>query len=235
MIKVESIETWGFEHAIRGMRNPLNSWIKSDSYPAIDCGKCGRIEREGICNPREHDCSPYYCYDIGENDLSLMQKLFAAGHPHRKYLRQIFVAMDITAPLYWWKEFDTYKVGTTANSCSTMHKIAAKEFAIEDFSDEHLETGWLACLEDTIIPLLNRARTKFIETKDKRYWWQMIQLLPSSYNQRRTVTMTYENVMNMLDYREGHKLDEWREFCEILRELPYVAKLRDPKGGNPND
>lgn len=235
MIKVESIETWGFEHAIRGMRNPLNSWIKSDSYPAVDCGKCGRIEREGICNPREHDCSPYYCYDIGENDLSLMQKLFAAGHPHRKYLRQIFVAMDITAPLYWWKEFDTYKVGTTANSCSTMHKIAAKEFDIEDFSDEHLETGWLACLEDTIIPLLNRARTKFIETKDKRYWWQMIQLLPSSYNQRRTVTMTYENVMNMLDYREGHKLDEWREFCEILRELPYVAKLRDPKGGNPND
>lgn len=118
MIKVENIEVWGFEHAVRGMRNPLNSWDRSDSYPAVDCGKCGRIEREGICHPKEHDCTPYYCYEIGENDLTLMRKLFAAGHPHRKYLRQIFVAMDITAPLYWWKEFDTYKVGTTANSCS---------------------------------------------------------------------------------------------------------------------
>lgn len=227
MIKVENIDTWGFEHAIRGMRNPLNSWDRSDSYPAVDCGKCGRIEREGICHPKEHDCTPYYCYEIGKNDLTLMRKLFAAGHPHRKYLRQIFAVMDITAPLYWWKEFDTYKVGTTANSCSTMHKIAAKEFAVEDFSDEHLETGWLACLDDTIIPLLNRARTKFIATKDKRYWWQMIQLLPSSYNQRRTVSMTYENVMNMLDYREGHKLDEWREFCKILKQLPYVEVIRD--------
>lgn len=134
MIKVENIEVWGFEHAIRGMRNPLNSWDRSDSYPAVDCGKCGRIEREGICHPKEHDCTPYYCYEIGENDLTLMRKLFAAGHPHRKYLRQIFVAMDITAPLYWWKEFDTYKVGTTANSCSTMHKIAVKEFELSDFS-----------------------------------------------------------------------------------------------------
>ena len=202
MIKVENIEVWGFEHAVRGMRNPLNSWDRSDSYPAVDCGKCGRIEREGICHPKEHDCTPYYCYEIGENDLTLMRKLFAAGHPHRKYLRQIFVAMDITAPLYWWKEFDTYKVGTTANSCSTMHKIAAKEFTIEDFSVEHLL---------------------------KEYWWQMIQLLPSSYNQRRTVTMTYENVMNMLDYREGHKLDEWREFCEILRALPHVEVIRNGK------
>lgn len=202
MIKVENIEVWGFEHAVRGMRNPLNSWDRSDSYPAVDCGKCGRIEREGICHPKEHDCTPYYCYEIGENDLTLMRKLFAAGHPHRKYLRQIFVAMDITAPLYWWKEFDTYKVGTTANSCSTMHKIAAKEFTIEDFSVEHLL---------------------------KEYWWQMIQLLPSSYNQRRTVTMTYENVMNMLDYREGHKLDEWREFCEILRALPHVEVIRNSK------
>lgn len=134
MIKVENIEVWGFEHAIRGMRNPLNSWDRSDSYHAVDCGKCGRIEREGICYPKEHDCTPYYCYEIGENDLTLMRKLFAAGHAHRKYLRQIFVAMDITAPLYWWKEFDTYKVGTTANSCSTMHKIAAKEFELSDFS-----------------------------------------------------------------------------------------------------
>ena len=234
MIKVESIETWGFEHAIRGMRNPLNSWIKSDSYPAVDCGKCGRIEREGICNPREHDCSSYYCYDIGENDLTLMRKLFAAGHPHRKYLRQIFVAMDIIAPLYWWKEFDTYKVGTTANSCSTMHKIAAKEFELSDFSTEHLVGLSIAALQG-VLDVMNLERKHFLVTHDKDFWWQMIQLLPSSYNQRRTVTMTYENVMNMLDYREGHKLDEWREFCEILRELPYVAKLRDPKGGNPND
>ena len=224
MIKIENIETWGFEHAIRGMRNPLNSWDRSDSS-----------FEESVPDYAMDTARTYPCVKIGENDLALMRQLFAAGHPHRKYLRQIFVAMDITAPLYWWKEFDTYKVGTTANSCSTMHKIAAKEFSFEDFSDEHLETGWLACLDDTIIPLLNRARTKFIETKDKRYWWQMIQLLPSSYNQRRTVTMTYENVMNILDYREGHKLDEWREFCEILRALPYVAKFRDPKGGSPND
>lgn len=228
MIKVENIEVWGFEHAVRGMRNPLNSWDRSDSYPAVDCGKCGRIEREGICHPKEHDCTPYYCYEIGENDLTLMRKLFAAGHPHRKYLRQIFVAMDITTPLYWWKEFDTYKVGTTANSCSTMHKIAAKEFTIEDFSVEHLLAENTVYFGKTI-ERLNNARNKFLETKDKEYWWQMIQLLPSSYNQRRTVTMTYENVMNMLDYREGHKLDEWREFCEILRALPHVEVIRNGK------
>lgn len=213
MIKVENIDTWGFEHAIRGMRNPLNSWARSDSsfgYKAYSGEFVSDLK-------------------IGENDLKLMRQLYVGGQPHRKYLRQIFAVMDITAPLYWWKEFDTYKVGTTANSCSTMHKIAAKEFSIEDFSDEHLETVWLACLDDTIIPLLNRARTKFIATKDKRYWWQMIQLLPSSYNQRRTVSMTYENVMNMLDYREGHKLDEWREFCEILRALPHVEVIRNGK------
>lgn len=235
MIKVESIEVWGFEHAIRGMRNPLNSWIKSDSYPAVDCGKCGRIEHEGMCNPREHDCSPYYCYDIGENDLSLMRKLFAAGHPHRKYLRQIFVAMDITAPLYWWKEFDTYKVGTTANSCSTMHKIAAKEFEPSDFSTEHLSEDVISKPFKDIIDCLNFFRGLYNLNKDKSDWWQMIQLLPSSYNQRRTVTMTYENVMNMLDYREGHKLDEWREFCETLRSLPYVTELRNIKEERNDD
>ena len=228
MIKVENIEVWGFEHAIRGMRNPLNSWDRSDSYPAVDCGKCGRIEREGICHPKEHDCTPYYCYEIGENDLALMRKLFAAGHPHRKYLRQIFVAMDITAPLYWWKEFDTYKVGTTANSCSTMHKIAAKEFELSDFSTEHLVGLSIAALQG-VLDVMNLERKHFLVTHDKDCWWQMIQLLPSSYNQRRTVTMTYENVMNMLDYREGHKLDEWREFCEILRALPHVEVLRHGK------
>lgn len=226
MIKVENIEVWGFEHAIRGMRNPLNSWDRSDSYPAVDCGKCGRIEREGICHPKEHDCTPYYCYEIGENDLTLMRKLFAAGHPPRKYLRQIFVAMDITAPLYWWKEFDTYKVGTTANSCSTMHKIAAKEFELSDFSTEHLVGLSIAALQG-VLDVMNLERKHFLVTHDKDCWWQMIQLLPSSYNQRRTVTMTYENVMNMLDYREGHKLDEWREFCEILRALPHVEVIRN--------
>lgn len=232
MIKVENIDTWGFEHAIRGMRNPLNSWDRSDSYPAVDCGKCGRIEREGICYPKEHDCTPYHCYEIGKNDLTLMRKLFAAGHPHRKYLRQIFVAMDITAPLYWWKEFDTYKVGTTANSCSTMHKLTSKEFELDDFSHEHLIVACINSLKRTIEDL-NACREAYLSDgiKDpewkKEIWWQMIQLLPSNYNQRRTVTMTYENVMNMLDYREGHKLDEWREFCKILKQLPYVEVIRD--------
>ena len=138
MIKVENIEVWGWEHAIRGMRNPMNSWDKSDSYPAVDCGKCGIVEREGVCQPKEHDCTPYECYALGPNDLSLMQRLFNGGTEHRKYLRQIIVSLDITAPLYWWKEFDTYKVGTVANSCSTMHKIQAKEFTPDDFSHEHL-------------------------------------------------------------------------------------------------
>lgn len=232
MIKVEHIDTWGFEHAIRGMRNPLNSWDRSDSYPAVDCKRCGVIDREGICKPKEHDCTPYLCYAIGENDLTLMRKLYAGGQPHRKYLRQIFAVMDITAPLYWWKEFDTYKVGTTANSCSTMHKIAAKEFTLDDFSVEHLgivpncDPEYEGAFEGVIMAL-NEARHCYLDTKDKAYWWQMIQLLPTSYNQKRTVSMTYENVMNMLDYREGHKLDEWRKFCEILRGLPYVEDIRN--------
>lgn len=227
MIKVENIDTWGFEHAIRGMRNPLNSWERSDSYHAVDCGKCGIIDREGICRPKEHDCTPYLCYAIGENDLTLMRKLYVAGQPHRKYLRQIFAVMDITAPLYWWKEFDTYKVGTTANSCSTMHKIAAKEFTLSDFSIEHLSEDVIDKPFNDIINCLNFFRELYNQNKDKSDWWQMIQLLPSSYNQRRTVSMTYENVMNMLDYREGHKLDEWWEFCKILKQLPYVEEIRD--------
>ena len=215
MIKVENIDTWGFEHAIRGMRNPLNSWDRSDSS-----------FEESVPDYAMDTARTYPCVKIGENDLTLMRKLFAAGHPHRKYLRQIFVAMDIIAPLYWWKEFDTYKVGTTANSCSTMHKIAAKEFELSDFSTEHLVGLSIAALQG-VLDVMNLERKHFLVTHDKDFWWQMIQLLPSSYNQRRTVTMTYENVMNMLDYREGHKLDEWREFCEILRELPYVNEIRD--------
>ena len=240
MIKVENIEVWGFEHAIRGMRNPLNSWDRSDSY----AGKPDCFENCSNCTLGE--------FFVGENDIALMRKLYAAGQPHRKYLRQIFVSMDITAPLYWWKEFDTYKVGTVANSCSTMHKIADKEFTLKDFSHEHLDDEFecikssaadpyvgdfktsIGILLDTIEGL-NWWRNQYLHQKEidagaerlKWCWWQLIQLLPSSYNQRRTVTMTYENVMNMLDYREGHKLDEWREFCKILKQLPYADKIRD--------
>lgn len=210
MIKVENIETWGFEHAIRGMRNPLNSWSRSDSFFGYEA-----YSGEFVPDLK-----------IGENDLKLMRQLYVGGQPHRKYLRQIFAVMDITAPLYWWKEFDTYKVGTTANSCSTMHKIAAKEFTLSDFSTEHLVGKSVAALQN-VLDVMNLEREHYLAAKDKDCWWQMIQLLPSSYNQRRTVSMTYENVMNMLDYREGHKLDEWREFCKILKQLPYVEEIRD--------
>ena len=201
MIKIEKIDTWGFEHAIRGLRNPMNSWYKSDS--------------------NFNDCN-----SIGENDLSLMRRLYKAGSEHRKYLRQIFVSMDITAPLYWWKEFDTYKVGTVANSCSTMHKIQDKEFTLEDFSCEHLLQVALDDLEGTI-ETLNDYRVMYLETKDKKYWWQMIQLLPSSYNQKRTVTMNYENVINIIKQRTGHKLDEWNMFVDELNELPYIKEITE--------
>lgn len=215
MIKVENIETWGFEHAIRGMRNPLNSWARSDSS-----------FEDYVPDYAMDTARTYPCVKIGENDLTLMRQLYVGGQPHRKYLRQIFAVMDITAPLYWWKEFDTYKVGTTANSCSTMHKIAAKEFTLSDFSTEHLVGKSVAALQN-VLDVMNLEREHYLAAKDKDCWWQMIQLLPSSYNQRRTVSMTYENVMNMLDYREGHKLDEWREFCKILKQLPYVEVIRD--------
>ncbi len=217
MIKIENIDVWGFEHAVRGMRNPLNSWDKSDSREI------------NFCNADE------VSFYIGDNDLNLMKKLYQAGTEHRKYLRQIFVSMDITAPLYWWKEFDTYKVGTVANSCSTMHKIASKEFTIDDFSNEHIidycidiECGHAVipeyCLE-AVIDILELCRERYLETKDKKWWWQMIQLLPSSYNQKRTITMNYENVVTILKQREGHKLDEWNTFCVILREFPYIEDI----------
>lgn len=215
MIKVENIDIWGFEHAIRGMRNPLNSWSRSDSS-----------FEDYVPDYAMDTARTYPCVKIGENDLKLMRQLYVGGQPHRKYLRQIFVSMDIIAPLYWWKEFDTYKVGTTANSCSTMHKIAAKEFTLSDFSKEHLVGKSVAALQN-VLDVMNLEREHYLAAKDKDCWWQLIQLLPSSYNQRRTVSMTYENVMNMLDYREGHKLDEWREFCKILKQLPYVEVIRD--------
>lgn len=199
MIRAENIEIWGWRHAIRGMRNPLNSWNKSDSY-------------EG---------------HIGENDLALMQKLFKGGTEHRKFLRQIMVSLDITAPFYWWKEFDTYKVGVTADSCSTMHTIATRDFTREDFSLEHLDDCNLS-LMDMVIDVLNLSRSKYVESRDKSDWWQLIQLLPSSYNQRRTVTMNYENVFSIIRQRSGHKLDEWNDLVTVLSSLPYV---RDIGGG----
>lgn len=232
MIKVEHIDVYGFEAAIRGMRNPMNSWDKIDSkleYEICnsngDCGNCVDIEN---------------CNMLGANDLDLMQRLAKAGTEHRKYLRMITVTMDITAPLYWWKEFDTYKVGTVANSCSTMHKIHAKEFTVDDFSYEHLlaniddmvsfdgEYNYTSfdILESVMIPTLNEYRQKYINTKNKKYWWQMIQLLPSSYNQKRTVMMNYETVFNIINQRSGHKLDEWREFVDVLTGLPYVKELK---------
>ena len=220
MVKVENIDVWGFEHAIRGMRNPMNSWDKSDSikcYANRDC--------PGICN--NNKCG--LC--IGSNDLDLMKRLYKAGTEHRKYLRQIIVSMDIIAPLYWWKEFDTYKVGTVANSCSTMHKIAAKEFELDDFSHEHLLNVGISLLNKTI-EILNKWRDVYVNGNpvykkgDKDIWWQMIQSLPSSYNQRRTITMNYENVMTMIRQRTGHKLDEWNNFVEILKDLPYVKEIK---------
>lgn len=202
------------------MRNPKNSWDKSDSYPAVDCEKCGIVDREGVCVPKEHDCTPFSCYAVGENDMKLMKTLAAAGTDHGKYLRMITVTADITAPFYWWKEYDTYKVGTVANSCSTMHKIQAKVFTLSDFSTDHLSETNLIILGMTI-DALNNARLDFLQNQDKRDWWQMIQLLPASYNQRRTVQFNYAVLKNMYHSRQNHKLDEWREFCQWVKSLPY--------------
>lgn len=215
MIKIENIDVWGFKHAIRGMRNPLNSWYKSDSY----CNWDSYAE----CKNNIKDF--YKNFYVGKNDLDLMKRLYKAGTEHRKYLRQIQVSMDIVAPLYWWKEFDTYKVGTTANSCSTMHKIQAKRFEPIDFSIEHIKKDEFMGVFNTILAGLNVAREEYLKTKDKTYWWQMIQLLPTSYNQRRTITMNYENVVNIIHQRENHKLDEWREFVDELKTLPFIQEI----------
>lgn len=217
MIKIEKTEVVGWEHAIRGMRNPLESWGKSDSLPCreVSCKDCVTDER---CN------TDYDNYYIGTNDLDLMRRLERAGTDHRKFMRMIVVYCDITAPLYWWKEFDTYKVGTVANSCSTMHCIHKKEFTLEDFSNEHLDRESCNLLED-IIANLNVCRKRYLNTKDKDEWWQMIQLLPSSYNQTRTVMLNYEVLANMYKSRRLHKLDEWREFCAWAEGLPYFYKL----------
>ena len=202
MIKVEKIDVNGFEAAIRGMRNPMNSWNKSDSC----------YETDGIS------------YLVEKNDLDLMHRLYKSGPEHRKYLRMIHVTMDVTAPLYWWKEYDTYKISTVANSCSTMHKIHAKEFTLDDFSIDHLTPVSMDILNITI-GQLNVARDYFISTKDKSAWWQMIQLLPSSYNQKRTLDLNYETIINIIHQRTGHKLDEWNLFVEELKKLPYLAEI----------
>ncbi len=205
MLKIEHTQVDGFEATIRGMRNPMNSWEKSDSPMA-----CESL--------------------VGEADLNLMQRLVRGGPDHAKFLRMIIVTCDITAPLYWWKEFDTYKIGTVANSCSTMHKIAAKRFERDDFSHEHLIDGGNYIL-NSIIDMLNEYRAQYLGIKDKKYWWQMIQLLPSSYNQKRTVQMNYQ-VLHAMDSRKGHKLDEWHQLLEWRNELPYYV---DIFGGQTNE
>ena len=201
MIKVEKISVFNFENAIRGMRNPMNSWAKIDSF----------TDEKGN-------------FVMGENDLELAQKLCRGGQPHRKFARQIMVSMDITAPLYWWKEFDTYKVGVTANSTSTMHKIHSKPIEASDFSCDKLSPEGLAVFND-FLKYIEAKRVKFVEGKKKEDWYEIIQTLPSSYNQTRTVTLDYENLYTMYEWRNGHKLDEWRSFCGVIKELPYFSDM----------
>lgn len=220
MIKVENIDAYGFDHAVKAMRNPMNSWDKSDSYycgDKKDCSDCKYHEFPNICH---YDSD----YVIGENDLALMKKLYKAGTEHRTYARMIYVWMDITAPLYWWKEMDRYGVGKSQVSTSTMHKIHAKKFTLDDFSHEHLNISAISTLE-YVIEQLNLDRNAYYNSKDKHYWWQMIQLLPSSYNQKRTICMSYETVFKIIKERTGHRLDEWNEFVEILKDLPYVREI----------
>lgn len=243
MLKVENTEVLGWEHAIRGMRNPKNSWEKSDS------GRCHKDLVRDCVTCVHHNSGYAACaaggFDVGQSDFDLMTRLRNAGTDHRKFMRMITVYLDITAPLYWWKEFDTYKVGTVANSCSTMHKIAAKEFTLDDFSHEHLvddldirieivgtdhrDTGPMEVLGMTI-DVLNHYREKYlVSTKTEEYtglpakdiWWQMIQLLPSSYNQKRTVMLNYEVLANIYKSRRHHKLDEWHTLCDRIESLPY--------------
>jgi hypothetical protein len=208
MLTIDKIQVMNMENAMRGARNPLNSWARSDSYYDEDGNFC-----------------------LGDNDISLGGRLARAGSDHRKFLRQIFVSMDINAPLYWWKEFDTYKVGTVANSCSTMHKIQAKEFTRADFSCDRMTEDALAIL-DTTIAFLEKERVRFVETKARDAWHNMIQLLPTSYNQLRTVTLNYEVLINIYYARRNHKLAEWHTLCHAIEELPYAKELILIKGGD---
>ncbi len=211
MLKVERGVAMNFDNAIRGARNPMNSWAKSDSY-YDESGK----------------------FVMGQADLEFGRRLVCAGTDHRKFIRQIFVSVDITAPLYWWKEFDTYKIATVANSTSTMHKIHSKPFEREDFSHDKMSETALACL-DSVIECLESARVKFVETKEKSYWHDMIQLLPSSYNQMRTVTLNYENLINIYNARHAHKLNEWHVLCDWILSLPYAEYLIAPALKNYQD
>ena len=253
MIKIENVEVVGWEHAIRGMRNPKNSWERSDSdYRQILCDRCDncmsyQLEQWEDCDNCEvnTECKTHDGFMIGPNDHKLMMSLAAGGPVHAKYRRMIMVYLDITAPLYWWKEYDTYKVGSVANSCSTMHKIAEKEFTLEDFSHEHLNDDWASCEVnggDHFYPLsaldvlkitidaLNYWRRRYLATKNKDDWWQMIQLLPSSYNQKRTVMLNYEVLHNIYISRKNHKLDCWGNFCKWIESLPYSELITGEVG-----
>lgn len=214
MIKITNTEVVGWGHAIRGMRNPMNSWNRSDSLfiPAPFCDDDDTWALQEKCGG--------YAPVIKENDSKLMASLAHGGPVHAKFRRMIAVYVDIEAPLYWWKEYDTYKIGTVANSCSTMHKIHAKEFTLDDFSTEHLIVDGEACLQ-SLIQYLNYCRENFLETKNKLWWWQMIQLLPTSYNQKRTLMLNYEVLVNIYHSRKNHKLDEWHRVCEWIESLPY--------------
>lgn len=209
MIKIEDVEVMGIRKAIKGMRNALNSWDKSDSGYMVD---------------EKLDGVQFSYFKIGEADMKLCKNLIKAGSPDRKFLRMIHVQADVTAPLYWWKEYDTYKVGTVANSCSTMHTIHKKEFTLDDFSHEHL-CSWSLKTMQKVIDNLNIERKNFLVSKDKFCWWQMIQLLPSSFNQMRTIDLNYETLFSIYHQRKGHKLDEWREFCKWIETLPYMKEF----------
>lgn len=222
-IKIEKVRTYCWEEAVRGMRNPKNSWELSDS-DFTDC--CHNEEFEGECencfyfDGFEQPCKPH----LGENDLKLMRTLAGAGTDHGKFLRMITITMDITAPLYWWKEYDTYKVGTVANSCSTMHKIQAKEFTLDDFSHDRLDKRGIEMLQKTV-EYLEKERVMFLATKDVQHWHNMIQTLPTSYNQRRTVQLNYAVALNMYRSRRTHKLAEWRTLCDTIKSLPYFETI----------
>lgn len=239
MLKIENTEVVGFEAASRGMRNPMNSWDRGDTEFH------GGVVRFDTCNERWEDNG--YTMSLGSNDLDLMTRLRNAGTDHRKFMRMIVVYLDITAPLYWWKEFDTYKVGTVANSCSTMHKIADKEFDVNDFSHEHLTIRQSTDILKETVDALNVFRDVYLNggilryengnmrcfgKKDKEIWWQMIQLLPSSYNQRRTVMLNYEVLANMYKSRRNHKLDEWHTFCDWIERLPYSELITGKEENN---
>ena len=219
MIKLKNTDVYGFEAAIRGMRNPWNSWEKSDSYSTY-------IEDEHTLQR-----APFEFF-VGENDLALMKKLVSAGTDHSKFMRMINVTCDITAPMYWWAEYDTYKVGTVRNSCSKMHTIHKKEFCFADFSHDHLDEDECCEILSEIISKLNFDRKRYLETKDKKYWWQIIQLLPSSYNQRATIQLNYAVLRNMYHARKNHKLDEWHDFCRWIESLPYSELIT---GGNGDE